>query len=90
MEQSPSWEANWFTACQEIPRILWNPNVYYRIHKCLPPVPVLSQLDPVLTPTSNFLKIHLPSPPIYAWVSQVVSFPQVSPPKPTNRYSNSK
>ena len=24
MEQSPSWEANWFSASQEIPRILWN------------------------------------------------------------------
>jgi len=25
MEQSPSWEANRFSASQEIPRILWNP-----------------------------------------------------------------
>ena len=31
MEQSPSWEANWFSASQEIPRILWKPKVYYRI-----------------------------------------------------------
>jgi len=29
MVQSPSWEANWFAASQEIPRILWNPNVHY-------------------------------------------------------------
>jgi hypothetical protein len=34
MQQSPSWEANWFAASQEIPRILWNPKVHYRIHKC--------------------------------------------------------
>jgi hypothetical protein len=33
MEQSPSWEANWFAASQEIPRILWNPKVPHRTHK---------------------------------------------------------
>jgi len=27
MVQSPTWEANWFAASQEIPRILWNPKV---------------------------------------------------------------
>jgi hypothetical protein len=33
MVQSPSWEANWFAASQEIPRSLWTPKVHYRTHK---------------------------------------------------------
>jgi len=38
MVQSPSWEANWFAASQEIPRISRNPKVHYRTHKRPPPV----------------------------------------------------
>ena len=57
MQQSPSREANGFSANQEIPRILWNPKFHYSSHKCPPPVPTLNQLDPIHTPTSHFLKI---------------------------------
>jgi len=58
MEQSPSGEANRFSVCQEIPRILCNPNIHYRSHKFPPPVRILRQLDPVHTPTPYYLKIH--------------------------------
>ena len=59
MEQSPSGEANRFSASQEIPSILWNPKIHYHIHKCLPPAPILSQIDPIHASTSQFLKIHI-------------------------------
>jgi hypothetical protein len=78
MEQNLAWEANRFAADQEIPCILWNPNVYYRIHKCPPTVSILSQLNPFHTTTSHFLKIHLNIILTSTPVSRVVSFPQVS------------
>jgi hypothetical protein len=59
IEQNSSWNAKRFAASQEIPRILWNPKVHYLIHKFLLPVSILSQFNPVHTPTCYFLKIRL-------------------------------
>ena len=55
MVQSLSWEANRSSDSQEITHILWNVKVHYRIHKHLPPAPVLSH--PQSSP-SHFLQIH--------------------------------
>ena len=58
MVQNPSWEANWFPASQEIPRISRNPKDHYRTHKCPPPDSILGQPNPVHIPTSHLLEIH--------------------------------
>jgi len=58
MVHSSSWEANWFAASQEIPRISRNPKVHYRTLKRPPRVSILGQPNPVHIPTSHLLEIH--------------------------------
>ena len=83
MVQSPSWEANWFAASQEIPRISRNPKVHYRTHKRPPPVPFLGHPNPVHIPTSHLLEIHPniihPSTPRSLQWSLSLQFPQQDP-----------
>ena len=87
MVQSPSWEANWFAASQEIPRILWNPKIHYRTHKRPPPVPILGQPNPVHIPTSHFPEIHPniihPSTPRSPHWSLSLRFPHQDPIHPS-------
>ena len=72
MKQSPSWEANRFSATQ--------PEGLLAHSKCPPPVPMLSQLDSVHTPTYQLLKtnlnIILPSTPVSPKWSLSLTFPQ--------------
>ena len=84
--QSPSWEANWFAASQEIPRISRNPKVHYRTHKRPPPVSVLGQPNPVHIPTPHLLQIHPniihPSTPRSPQWSLSLRFPHQDPTHP--------
>ena len=83
MVQSPSWEANWFAASQEIPRISRNPKVHYRTHKRPPSVSILGQPNPVHITTSHLLEIHPniihPSTPRSHQWSPSLQFPQLDP-----------
>ena len=55
MQKSPSWDANRFSASQEILHILWNPKVRYRSHKWPPPVSITEDTEQ----EKNYLESHI-------------------------------
>jgi hypothetical protein len=69
-ELSPSWGAANFAAPQELPSILWNPKVQYRVYKSPPLVPVLSHIHPIHCIPSYLSK------PLTCWISSC-SYPRV-------------
>jgi hypothetical protein len=59
MELNPCGGAANSAATQEFPTILWNPQVHYRVHKSLPLVPILSQINPINSNQSYRSNIYI-------------------------------
>jgi hypothetical protein len=57
-ELSPSWRAANCAVSQELPSILWNPKVQYRVHKSRPLVPIMSHINLIYSIPSYLSKIH--------------------------------
>jgi hypothetical protein len=83
IQQNSSWEVNRLSASQGIPHILRKPKLHYCIHNCQPPVPTLSQINPVHALTSHLLKFYLniilPSTPGSSKWTLSTRFPHQNP-----------
>jgi hypothetical protein len=72
-EKSNDEEASRRSGGQEIPRLLRNPKLHYRVHKAPTAVHNLSQTIPVNMHTHYLFEIHFNIIPLYTYVQQVVS-----------------
>jgi hypothetical protein len=66
MKVSPFSEANSCSVTKEIPNILWNPSVYYRVHKSPPRVSILRHSIPGSYISNIHFDIILPSVSAYS------------------------
>ena len=83
------WEANRFSDSKEIPRILWNPKVHYRICTCPPPVHRdMWRIELVQDSLGQFNPVRAPFQP-KPWRSILIlsSFPRLGPPSCFNNIS---
>jgi hypothetical protein len=67
---SPSWAADSRLAGQTV-RLLWSHKVHYLVHKILPLVPFLSQLNPIHVLILYFLNLHFNI--IFTYTSVLIS-----------------
>jgi len=72
MVQSLSWEANWFAASQEIPRISRKPKVHYRTHKSIYPHPTSWRSHPYAPMPSPSHSSRFYHPHNIGWGVQII------------------
>jgi hypothetical protein len=78
MELSPSWVADSCSTTQKICSVLWNLNIYYRIYKALPLIPVWSKMTPLHLPPFCISRMYFNIIPPSNLIFLMVSFLQTS------------